>query len=236
MRTRGRRSGPRGRGSASREPERIGALDDERVGCGMSMPDSMIVVDIEHVRIGPRGMRASAPRARTSARARRGRSRTQLLELPGRLVDRLDAVVQVERSCPPRACSRSRALDELLVVFADRRTHRPATGRRRLDDRDVAEPGERHVEGSRNRRRGEREDVDLEPERAQELLLAPRRSAAPRRGRPDREILGITSRERTRWVPTRTSTLPSWNSCRTCVWSARERNRDTISTRTGKSR
>jgi hypothetical protein len=42
---------------------------------------------------------------------------------------------------------------------------------RGLDHADVTETGERHVEGARNRSRGEREDVDLEAKLAEELLL-----------------------------------------------------------------
>ena len=97
--------------------------------------------------------------------------RAELLELLPDLVDRLDAVVEVEGLPAARVLALERGLDELLVELADRRAHRAAAGRRRLDDRDVAEPGERHVERARNRRRGQREDVDLEPQRAQELLL-----------------------------------------------------------------
>ena len=47
---------------------------------------------------------------------------------------------------------------------------------------------------------------------------------------------GTTSRDSTRWVPTSTSTLPSAYSASTFLTSPAERNRDTISTRTGKSR
>ena len=95
----------------------------------------------------------------------------ELPQLLGRLVDRLHAVVQVERLAAARVLALERRPDELLVVLADGRADRaPALGRR-LDDRDVAQAGERHVQRARDRRRREREHVDLEPERAQELLL-----------------------------------------------------------------
>src|SRR5207249_5094508 len=53
----------------------------------------------------------------------------------------------------------------------DVRADRTATLGRGLDHRDVAQAGERHVQRPRDRRRGHREYVDLEAERAEELLL-----------------------------------------------------------------
>ena len=98
-------------------------------------------------------------------------ARAQLLQLLGRLLDRLDAVVQVEGLPASRGLALERLLDELLVVVADVRADRaPALGRR-LDHGDVAQARERHVQGARDRRRAEREHVDLEPQLAQELLL-----------------------------------------------------------------
>ena len=97
--------------------------------------------------------------------------RAQLPQLLGRLLDRLDPVVQVERLPAALELALERRPDELLVVLAHRRPDRaPALGRR-LDDRDVAQAGERHVQRARDRRRGQREHVHLEPERAEQLLL-----------------------------------------------------------------
>ena len=59
----------------------------------------------------------------------------------------------------------------LLVVLAHGRADRAAALRRRLDDRDVAQPGQRHVQRARDRRRRQREHVDLEAQRAEQLLL-----------------------------------------------------------------
>ena len=97
--------------------------------------------------------------------------RRELLQLLRRLVDRLDAVVEVERLAAALDLALERQLDELLVVLADGRADRAAALRRRLDDRDVAQPGERHVQRARDRRRAQRQHVDLEPQRAQQLLL-----------------------------------------------------------------
>ena len=61
--------------------------------------------------------------------------------------------------------------DELLVVGADVGADRaPALGRR-LDHRDVAQAGERHLQRARDRRRRHREHVDLQLQLAQQLLL-----------------------------------------------------------------
>ena len=65
--------------------------------------------------------------------------RAELLQLLGRLVDRLDAVVQVERLAAALVLALERLLDELLVVLADVRADRPAALGRRLDHRDVAQ-------------------------------------------------------------------------------------------------
>src|SRR3954468_15376023 len=89
----------------------------------------------------------------------------------GRLVDRLDAVVDEERLAVALLLADERLLDEVLVVLADVGLHRsPALGRG-LDDADVAHAGERHLQRARDRRRAHRDDVDLELELAQELLL-----------------------------------------------------------------
>ena len=89
-------------------------------------------------------------------------ARHELLHLLGRFHDRLDAVVEVERLAVALLLALERLLDRLLVVLADARADRPPSLRRRLDDRDVAQAGERHVERPRNRRRAERQHVDLE--------------------------------------------------------------------------
>ena len=92
-------------------------------------------------------------------------------QLLGRLVDRLDAVVQEERLPAAVVLAPDRLGDQLLVPLPHVRADRLAIGRRRRDHRDVAQPRERHVQRARDRRRRQREHVDLEPQRAQELLL-----------------------------------------------------------------
>src|SRR5207237_7506865 len=94
-----------------------------------------------------------------------------LLELERRLLDRLDAVVQVEGLAAARVLAVERELDHLLVVLGDRRPDRPPSLGRRLDDRDVPQARERHVQRARDRRRRESERGDLEPEGGRERLL-----------------------------------------------------------------
>jgi hypothetical protein len=69
-------------------------------------------------------------------------TRAELAELLRSLVDRLDAVVEVERLAAPFGLALERQLDQLFVVLADRRPDWSAPDRRRLDDRDVAQSRE----------------------------------------------------------------------------------------------
>jgi hypothetical protein len=96
---------------------------------------------------------------------------TELAQMLGRVLDRLDAVVQVEGLAAALVLAHEGLAHELLVVLPDVRADRQPSLRRRLDDADVPQPGERHVQRAGDRRRREREHVDLEPKLAQELLL-----------------------------------------------------------------
>ena len=91
--------------------------------CGMSMPDSMIVVETS-TSASPRRnacIFSSSSFSRICPCAtRKRRSGQSCCSFSRGLLDRLDAVVEVE-DWPSRACSRSSAeLDQLLVVLADR--------------------------------------------------------------------------------------------------------------------
>ena len=61
---------------------------------------------------------------------------------------------------------------DVVAVLADVGLDRVTVARRRLDDRDVADPRERHLQGARDGRGREAEHVDLHLEAAQQLLLA----------------------------------------------------------------
>jgi len=147
------------------ESEGVGALYDERV----RLRDVQTRLDDrgrdEHVRVAAQERVhpiLELALAHLSVGDEEAQVREQLLQLFGRLVDRLDAVVQVERLAFSGGLALERCLDGVLVVLADRRPNRAAALRRRFDDRDVAQPRERHVQRARDRRRGEREHVDLE--------------------------------------------------------------------------
>ena len=87
------------------------------------------------------------------------------------LINRLDAVVQVEGLAPALDLAPQRTRDLLVVVLADMRVDRAATPRRRGDDGDVPQTRERHVQRARDRRGRQREHVDLGAHLAQQLLL-----------------------------------------------------------------
>ena len=71
-------------------------------------------------------------------------------------------------------------------------------------------------------------------ERSSSFCATPNRCSSSRITSP--RSFGITSRLSTRCVPTSTSILPASKSFRICFVSAGLRKRETISTRTGKSR
>ena len=157
-----------------REAERVGALDDQRVG----LRDVDARLDDgrrdEHVGVSAKErvhLLLELALAHLSVRDEEAQFGRELLQLLRDLLDRLDAVVQIERLSAALVLPLERRLHDLLVVLADGGADRPAALRRRLDDRDVAQAGQRHVQRPRNRRRRKREDVDLEPERAQQLFL-----------------------------------------------------------------
>src|SRR3954454_8815388 len=156
------------------EAEQVGALDDQRVR--LRDVDARLDDARRDEHVGLAAQEAHHPRlelllvelAVGHLEAHAGAQASQAL---GRLVDRLDAVVDEERLAAAGLLALERLLDEALVVLADVGLHRPAALGRRLDDADVAHAGERHLQRPRDRRRAHRDDVDLELELAEELLL-----------------------------------------------------------------
>src|SRR4051812_5248828 len=156
------------------EAEQVGALDDQRVR--LRDVDARLDDARRDEHVGLAAQEAHHPRlelllvelAVGHLEAHAGAQAAQAL---GRLVDRLDAVVDEERLAAAGPLPLERLLDEALVVLADVGLHRPAALGRRLDDADVAHAGERHLQRPRDRRRAHRDDVDLELELAEQLLL-----------------------------------------------------------------
>ena len=82
---------------------------------------------------------------------------------PQRLAHRLDrahAVVEEEDLAPAAYLAQDRLANQPLVEAADLGPDRQAVDGRRFDDGEIADPGEGHLQRARNRRRGERQDVD----------------------------------------------------------------------------
>ena len=87
------------------------------------------------------------------------------------LVDGLDAVVQVEALAAAGVLAAQRLGHQLLVVLAHVGGDRAAAGRRGLDDADVAQPREGHLQRARDGRRAHGQHVGPHPQLAQGLLL-----------------------------------------------------------------
>src|SRR3954471_7346932 len=156
------------------EAEVVGTLDDQRVG--LRDVDARLDDAGRDEHVGLAAQEAHHPRlelllvelAVGHLEAHPGAQAAQAL---GRLVDRLDAVVDEERLAPARLLALERLLDEPLVVLADVGLDGPPALGRRLDDADVAQAGQRHLQRARDRRRAHGDDVDAELELAQQLLL-----------------------------------------------------------------
>ena len=85
--------------------------------------------------------------------------------------DGLDTVVDEVHLAAAVELGANRSPDHLLIEPHDVGLDRQPILGRRLDDRHVADPDERHVERPRNGRRRHREDVDLPPELLDLLLV-----------------------------------------------------------------
>ena len=89
----------------------------------------------------------------------------------GRLVDRLDAIVEEEGLPAALVLALQRKADEFLVVLADEGLDRPAALWWGFNHADVAHPCQRHLQGPWDRRRAHRDDIDLQLHLPQKLFL-----------------------------------------------------------------
>ena len=97
--------------------------------------------------------------------------RQELPQVARDAIDVLDAVVD-EIYLPAAPDLAEHGLADLPIVpFAHEGLDRQPLGRRRRDDRQVAQAAERHVQRARNRSRGQREHVDLRAQTLQALLV-----------------------------------------------------------------
>ncbi len=157
-----------------RETEALGVLDDERV--------AVRVVDArlddrggdEHVGlVGGEALhhRLELLLRHLPVRDHDARLGCRALHPLDRVVDRLHAVGDVVDLAAALELSPDGARDDVLVPLAHVHRDREAVGRRSVDDRHVAHAGKRHLQRARDRRRREREDVDLLAEVLQMLLV-----------------------------------------------------------------
>ena len=138
-----------------RQAERVRVLDDQRVRLRDVDPRLDDRCAHEHVRAAAQVVHhhlLELALAHLPVGDRETHARAHRPQPLGRLLDRLDAVVQEERLPVALVLAQDRALDELLLVLADVRLHRPAALRRRLDHGDVPQSRQRHLQRARDRR------------------------------------------------------------------------------------
>ena len=156
-----------------RQPERVRAVDDDRVGVGDVQPgfdDRRADEDVGgSVGEGDHHLleRALGHLAVADDEADAGQHRAELL---GLRLDRLDPVVDVEDLAAPIELAEDRVADETRGRLGDPRLDRQPVLGRRLDDGQVADPGQGQVERPRDRRGRQRQDVDLAAELLEPLL------------------------------------------------------------------
>ena len=86
-------------------------------------------------------------------------------------VDRLDPVVNEEHLAVSEQLAADRSRDLLIVIGADEGEHRVALLRWGLDDRHLANPGHRHLQGARDWGSRHCEDIDIRAESLEVLLV-----------------------------------------------------------------
>ena len=155
------------------QPERVGAVDDDRVG----------VRDVEpgfddrgaHQDVGGavgEGDHHLLERAlgHLAVADHEADARQHPAQLLGLGLDRLDPVVDVEDLPAAVELAQDRVADEPGRRLGDPGLDRQPVLGRRLDDAQVADPGERQVERPRDRRGRQGQHVDLAPELLEPLL------------------------------------------------------------------
>ena len=89
----------------------------------------------------------------------------------GPLADVLDPVVDEEHLPAARQLALDRLAQQIAIEAADEGADRQPIGGRRRDDRDLAQPPHRHLQRARDRRRGQRQHVDLGAQLLEPLLV-----------------------------------------------------------------
>ena len=95
----------------------------------------------------------------------------ELAQAPRDLIDIRDAIVHEEDLAFAQQLAPNRLDDRGFVELAHVGEYRSPIGRRRRDHRQVADPGEGHLQGARNRARAQRQHVDPDRARLDRLLV-----------------------------------------------------------------
>ena len=147
-----------------REPEQVGAVDDERVDrrhVEAALDDRgahehvvLVLPEVEHDPLEP-------ALVHLPVRDRDARLGHELAHVLGDELDVLHAVVHEEHLALAQQLAPDRLGGGAVVVLADVGEDRLAVLGRRVHERQVADAGERQLERARDRRGGEREHVDV---------------------------------------------------------------------------
>ena len=141
-----------------RQAELVGAVDDDRIGVGKveaRLDDRranqhlrLVLEKIEHDFF-------QFFRPHLAVGHGHLRFRNQIGELERQAIDGFDAIVQKKHLPAAFELAQDRVADQPLVVAGHVGLDRQAVHRRRLDDAQIADADQRHVQRARNRRRGE---------------------------------------------------------------------------------
>ena len=193
-----------------RQAEAVGAIDDDRVGgrhVDAALDDRRAkqhveapVVEVEH------DLFEFAFRHLAVADADAGFG-NQLLELLFDATDVLDAVVDEIHLAAALDFAQAGFADHDVVPLGDERLDREALGRWRRDQGHFAQAAQRHVQRSRDRRRGQRQDVDFAAQRLDGFLVA-NAEAVFLVDDDEPDIVKSFVCCSSRWVPMTTSTRP----------------------------
>ena len=156
------------------QPHRVGPVDDDRVDVGdvdSVLDDRGRDQDIEfagdEIQHDPFEFGFVHPAVSDGE----ARLRHHLAHRFRDVLDRCDPIVNEEDLPAPVQLAQDRLLQIVFLEINRARLDGMAVRRRRLDDAEIAHLGERHVKRARDRRRRQREDVDLGPHRFDPFLL-----------------------------------------------------------------
>ena len=158
-----------------REPEAVGALDDDGVRrrhVDPGLDDRRADEEVDALRVELAHHVLEVALAHLPVRDRDPRLGHQLREPLGRRADGVDVVVQEVDLAAALQLAQHRLADDAARVCGHERLDREPPLRRGRDHREVADPLERHRERARDRRRRQRQHVDLGAQPLQLLLLA----------------------------------------------------------------